>query len=71
MAETQNKKRFYEQNTFWSGAGIILSGVLGFVTQWITAEQAKAAMVIFTGLTVIFMRQAVEDSKPYIPEDDR
>jgi hypothetical protein len=67
----QIKKPFYLQKTFWSGGAIILSGVLGFVTQWITPEQAKAAMVIFGGLTVIFMRQAVEDSKPYEFDDDR
>jgi len=67
MAETQNKKPFYEQKTFWSGAGVILSGILGLL-DWITPEQATAALTIFGGLTAIFMRQGVEDSKPFTPK---
>jgi len=68
MAETQNKKPFYEQKTFWSGAGIVLSGVLGLL-DWITPEQAMAAGTILAGFTAIFMREGVENSKPFMPKE--
>jgi len=57
-----DKTPFYLQKTFWSGMGVVLSGVLGLF-KWITPEQTTAALTIFGGLTAIFLRQGVEKSK--------
>jgi hypothetical protein len=67
----QIKKPFYRQRTFWSGMGFVVSGLLGFVAEWITPEQAKAAMIVFGGLSIVFMREAVENSKPFEIDDNR
>ena len=53
---------WYRQKTFWSGMGVVLSGLLGLF-ECITPEQATAALTIFGGLTAIFLRQGVEKSK--------
>ena len=51
------------QKTFWSGMGIIITGVLSLFTDVLTTEQTAAIMTIFGGLTAIFLRQGVEKSK--------
>lgn len=58
------QKKFYTQKTFWSGLGIVLTGVLALFTDVLTTEQTAAIMTIFGGLTAIFLREAVEKTKP-------
>ena len=56
-------KKWYLQKTFWSGLGIVLTGVLKLFTDVFTPEQTAAIMTIFAGLTAIFLREAVEKTK--------
>jgi hypothetical protein len=58
------QKVWYLQKTFWSGLGIVLTGVLELFTDVLTPGQAGAIMTIFGGLTAIFLREAVEKTKP-------
>lgn len=62
-----DKKPWYQQKTFWAGAGIIVTGLVKIFSDVLTPEQAAAIVTIFVGLGAIFMRQSVENSKPTIP----
>jgi predicted ribosomally synthesized peptide with SipW-like signal peptide len=57
------KVEWYRQKTFWSGLGVIVTGVLALFTDVMTQEQSAAVMTIFGGLTAIFLRQGVEKKK--------
>lgn len=54
---------WYRQKTTWSGAAVVLTGILGLFTDVLTTEQTGAIMTIFAGLTAIFLRQSVEKTK--------
>lgn len=53
---------FYRQKTFWSACGIIVGGVMQLFPTIFSPEVSGSVMVIFGGLTAIFMRQGVEKS---------
>lgn len=55
------KKKWYEQKTFWTGVGIVLTAL------WPALLAKDLALVkpeiVLAGLGLIFMRQGVENSK--------
>jgi len=57
------RKKWYLQKTFWSGMGIVVTGVLEMFTDVLTPGQCGAIMTIFAGLTAIFLREAIEKTK--------
>lgn len=48
-------KPLIKTRTFWTGAGSLLSGI-GLI---VTGNKADGLQLIFTGLTAIFLRSAV------------
>jgi hypothetical protein len=59
MSESTKKKKWYQQKTFWAGIAMIATGAVQFA-----ASPIEAVTSIIMGLGGIFMRQAVEESKP-------
>jgi len=58
-----NKVPFYKQKTFWSACGVIVGGIMQLFPTVFLPDVSSSVMVIFVGLTAIFMRQGVEKSK--------
>ena len=58
-----DKKKFYEQKTFWAGAAAIVTAVLGIFSGQLTPEQSQGVLAIVGGLGLIFARQAIEGVK--------
>lgn len=56
------KKKWYQQMSFWTGITAIATGAGGLATA--TMDPATAIQTIIGGFAVIFVRRAVESNGP-------